>query len=888
MLDRSYNSKEAEPRIYEAWERSGFFNPDNLPLKKNAKPFTVIMPPPNANGALHLGHAVGTTLQDVLTRFYRMRGRRALWLPGADHAGFETQVVFDKRLEKEGRNRFKMSRGELWAEIWNFTQENKVVMENQLRRLGASCDWSREKFTLDPNIVNEVYATFQKLHEDGLVYRDFRVVNWCPKHRTALSELEVKYIERTDPLYFIKYGPLTLATVRPETKFGDTALAVNPKDARYKKYIGKTIEATGILGPLKFKVIADNAIDPKFGTGVVKVTPAHDATDFEIWSRHKDEIAGPKVIIDEGGKLTGDVGEFKGLKVAEARQKVAEKMKEIGILEKVEENYVHQVATCYKCGSTLEPIPKPQWFIKMKPLAQKAIKAVKKNKIKFHPESAKKVYFHWLNNIRDWNISLQIIWGIRIPAWFCVGCKAVEINKKTKGSIFLVRHGETDWNVEKKWQGHPDIPLNAEGEKQAQAVAEALKKENIELIVSSDLIRARRTAEIIKEKTGAELIIDKNLREKSFGDAEGMTSEEARERYGPILNKYHEKLPNGESFEEVEKRIWNSVNQHQKDHSHKKIVFVTHGGALRTLRRKIMDVSPEEIMTIPKVKNGEILKMSVIDPCKKCGSSFFEQDPDVFSTWFSSGQWPFLALDYPKGKDYKKFYPTDVMETGHDILFFWVARMIMFGLYRTRKAPFKNVYLHGLVRDKDRQKMSKSKGNVIDPLGVSEIYGTDAVRMALVVGNTPGNDIVISEDKIRGYRNFATKIWNISKFVIMNRRDEFSKIKPKLSKEDARNLKGLGKIKREVTKHIERFEFHLAAEKIYHYAWHAFADKIIEEAKPRLRGENVNEAATAYKVVETILIESLKMLHPFMPFITEEIWGAIPKKSNDLLMITPW
>ena len=698
-IEPRYDHKSTEGHIYRLWEKSGYFNPDNL--KEAKKPFSIIMPPPNANGSLHVGHAVFVTLQDILIRFWRMRGRKALWLPGADHAGFETQVVFDKNLEKEGRSRFKIPRETLWREIWDFTQENKKLMESQLRRLGASADWSREKFTLDQDIIQKTQETFVKLYEDGLIYRDIRVINWCSKHQTALSDLEVKYIERTDPLYYIKYGPLTLATVRPETKFGDTALAVNPKDKRYQKYIGKTIEGKGILGRVKFKVITDDAIDPKFGTGVVKVTPAHDAVDFEIWKRHQNKIPGPKIVIDERGRLTGETGEFQGLKVAEARIKVAEKMKELGILEKVDPDYKHQVAVCYKCGFTLEPLPKPQWFVKMEPLAKPAIEAVKSGKIKFHPGRMKKVYFNWLTNIRDWNISRQIIWGIRIPAWF--------------------------------------------------------RKEEIYV----------------------------GIKPPSAG------------------------------------------------------------------------------------RRGK-----------------WTQDPDVFDTWFSSGQWPYLTLGYPDKKDFKTFYPTDVMETGYDILFFWVARMIMLSLYRTGKIPFKNVYLHGLVRDKDRQKMSKSKGNAIDPLGVAEIYGTDAVRMALVVGNTPGNDIIISEDKIRGYRNFTTKIWNASRFILMQKKPAFQKSKPKFTAEDKKHLAALQKIKARVTKHLEKFEFHLAAEILYHYFWHTFADKVIESAKPRFQNGKPEEQATAYQVLEKILIECLAMLHPFMPFVTESIYQKI--KPGEILMVKNW
>jgi len=699
-LNAQYNHKEIEKKIYELWEKSGFFNPDKIPTTYDLrpKPFTIIMPPTNANGALHIGHAVGLTLQDIVVRFERMRGKKTLWLPGADHAGFETQVVYDKKLEKEGRNRHEIPRNKLWQEIWDFTQENKKIMYAQTKKLGASCDWSRETFTLDPKIIKIVYETFKKMHKDGLVYRDLRVINWCPKHRTALSDLEVKYVERVDPLYYIKYGPLTLATVRPETKFGDTALAVNSKDSRYKKYIGKTIEAKGVLGPLKFKVIADDVIDPKFGTGVVKVTPAHDATDFEIWTRHKDEIPGPKIIIDERGRLNELTGEFAGLKVMEAREKITLRMKEIGILEKVDLNYKHQIATCYKCGGTLEPLPKPQWFIKTKPLAEEAIKALKQKKFQIIPKTSEKVYLHWLKNIRDWNISRQIVWGIRIPAWF--KNKEIYIGEKSPG---------------KEWI----------------------------------------------------------------------------------------------------------------------------------------------------------------------------QDPDVFDTWFSSGQWPFAALMKRKG-DFEKFYPTDVMETGYDILFFWVARMVMLGLYHTGQVPFKTVFLHGLVRDQDRQKMSKSKGNVIDPLHVAETYGTDAVRMALVAGNTPGQDIVISEDKIRGYRNFATKIWNAARFVLMAYEPELEKIKPAFTKTDQKRLKELKTVQQKITKEIESFKFHKAGYIIYHYFWHTFADKIIEESKERLRSENLEERATAQKLNLEVLKTCLKFLHPFMPFITEEIWGKLPEKNKNLLLVEPW
>ncbi|HEY4526061.1 MAG TPA: class I tRNA ligase family protein [Candidatus Paceibacterota bacterium] len=935
-LGPRYEHKEIEENIYRKWEESGCFNPDKLtqtdadrnadrhgkiPHRPASSPclpagrrtksaFTIMMPPPNANGSLHMGHAVFVTLEDIMTRYWRMKGRKTLWLPGADHAGFETQVVFDKKLDKEGRNRFAIDRETLWQEIWDFTQVNKKVMEAQLRRLGASCDWSRETFTLDPKIIGGVYATFEKMYREGLVYRAFRVINWCPKHRTALSDLEVKYVERVDPLYYIKYGPLTLATVRPETKFGDTALAVNPKDKRYRKYIGKEIRAKGILGDLKFKVVADEAVDPKFGTGVVKVTPAHDAVDFEIWKRHEQEIAGPKIIIDESGRLTGEVGEFKGLKVAEARGKVVEKMKEIGILLKMDSEYKHQVATCYKCNSTLEPMPKPQWFVKMEPLAKPAIKAVESGKIKFHPESSRKVCLHWLKNIHDWNISRQIIWGIRIPAWFCLKCGEAQINIKTGARWYLVRHGETDSvknNIVEGWQ---DTPLNDTGLAQAETSALNLKNKKVDLIISSDLKRSKQTAEIISRETGAKIIYDPELRERNWGELEGVSKAERDLHHQDSTYSYEGKSKKGESLKELEARAWSAFQKYLKLYPDKNIVFTIHGGPIRLIMGKLKNWSLEEVLRYYPLPS-ETVTIDLHKPCPKCKGIIYEQDPDVFDTWFSSGQWPYLTLlaqgrnsksqmtnskqGLGTSKDFEDFYPTDVLETAYDILFFWVMRMIMLGLYRTGKIPFKTVYLHGLVRDKDRQKMSKSKGNVVDPLGVAEEYGTDAVRMALTVGNTAGQDIVISEDKIRAYRNFATKLWNIARFVIMQKEkaEEAGLTFPKMSPRDKKIVEQARKVRLGIGKKIEGFQFHLGAEQAYHYIWHTFADKIIESAKPRLASEKRAERESAYLMLLQVLRESLIMLHPFMPFVTEQIYDQLPKdnaktKEPDLLIIHPW
>ena len=469
-LPSQYNAKETEDKIYRLWEESGFLNPDNLP-SRHKKPFTIIMPPPNANGSLHIGHALFVTLEDIMIRYQRMKGKKALWVPGADHAGFETQVVYDKKLEKEGRNRFEIQKDQLYREILDFTLTNKKVMEHQLKKLGASCDWSREKFTLDENIIKTVYETFEKLRKDGLVYKGKRIVNWCAKHQTSLSDVEIKYEEKTDPLYFIKYGPLELATVRLETKFGDTAVAVNQKDKRYRQYIGKEIEFDSLIGKTKLKVIADDAVDPAFGTGVVKVTPWHDPVDFEMWQRHKDEIPEPKQVIDKYGKLTEIAGPYAGMKVEEARAKIAEDMTQKGLLDpaKTQHDYKHNVSLCYKCARPIEPlILDNQWFVKMteKPngkgisLRDSAIRAVKSKKVVFVPQRMEKVFLHWMKNLRDWNISRQIVWGIPIPGdesgqvfdtWFSSGQWPFATLKTTKEGDFKKFYPtdvmETGWDI---------------------------------------------------------------------------------------------------------------------------------------------------------------------------------------------------------------------------------------------------------------------------------------------------------------------------------------------------------------------------------------------------------------------------------------------------------
>ncbi|MBX4210853.1 valine--tRNA ligase, partial [Candidatus Parcubacteria bacterium] len=517
-----------------------------------------------------------------MTRFKRMRGYKALWVPGADHAGFETQIVYEKKLEKEGRSRFKIDPKELYKEILNFTLENKKYMEDEVRAMGASCDWSREKFTLDPDVIYAVHKTFKRMYDDNLVYRGKRAVNWCTKHQTSLSDVETESKELNDTLYYIKYGPITVATVRPETIFGDVAIAVHPEDVRYKQYIGKMISVDIPGSKLELKVIADEKVDREFGTGALKITPAHDKNDFEFSERHHLPIV---EVIDQFGKLNDKTGPYKGLKVLEARRKVAEDLEKTYLIEK-KEPYVHTVPVCYKCETIIEPRIIPQWFVKMKPLADLALEAVRRDKIVFYPDHQKKVFEHWMENPIDWNISRQIVWGIRIPAKICDSC--------------------------------------------------------------------------------------------GFGE--------------------------------------------------------------------------------PDLENA-------LSKCPRCGSKY-RADTDTFDTWFSSGQWPLITLGFPDGKDFKEFYPTDIMETGYDLVFKWVPRMVIFGLYLAKKVPFHNVYLHGLVNDAQGKKMSKSKGNVVSPLTLTDEFGTDALRMALVVGNTPGTDLSLSPNKVKGYKHFANKMWNAARFVL--------------------------------------------------------------------------------------------------------------------------
>lgn len=698
-LPKVYEPGEYESDIYTLWEKSEAFVPKNRGAKGK---FSMVFPLPNANGNLHLGHALTNAVHDILTRYHRMQGKASLYLPGADHAGFETWVVYEKELNKQGKTRFDFSREELYQQVWDFVQQNKANFEGQFRALGASCDWSRFTFTLDDKVVNTAYATFKRMWDDKLIYRGERLVNYCTFHGTSFSDIEVVYKDIPGHLWHIKYpltdgsGILTIATTRPETMLGDTAVAVHPDDARYKQFIGKTIKLP--LTQREIPVIADKMVDMKFGTGVVKITPAHDPNDFEVAGRHDLPMM---TVIDHEGNMTHDVPPaYRGIPVNEARKLVVSDLQALSFLDK-EEDYSHSVGHCYKCDTVIEPLLREQWFVDMKPLANKAIKALRAGEITFYPDSKLNQSITYLKGIKDWNISRQIAWGIPIPAFQNV-------------------EDPDDW--------------------------------------------------IYDERVGEETI--------------------------------------------------------------------------------------------------------------KVGKHTYRRDPDVFDTWFSSGQWPFVTLDYPDGEDYKQFYPLDVMETGFDILYQWVCRMIMLGLYVTNKVPFENVYLHGLVLDEHGQKMSKSKGNVVDPMPVAEQYGSDALRMGLIAGQTPGNNQPFVESKVLAARNFNNKLWNVARFIEDKIGDDFTtRLDPKpTTSADHWILNKVNYLNKSASSHLENYRFGEAYELIYHFVWDDLADWYIEASKV-----NLNKDVLAY-----VLDATLRIAHPFAPFVTETVWQTLAWEGDSLLITSSW
>jgi valyl-tRNA synthetase len=742
-MEKTYQPQKVEKRIYSFWEKSGSFTPKIDPKKK---PFTILLPLPNANDSLHMGHAL-FTVEDIMIRYHRMLGEPTLWLPGGDHAGIETQFVFEKKLAKEGKSRFDFDRETLYQMIIKFTEENKDINKEQLKRMGFSLDWTRYHYSLESQILEKVLATFKKLHQDGLVYRGERIVNFCPQCGTAFSHLEVEYKETDDLLYFLDYGLIQIATTRPETIFADVAVAVNPQDKRYQKLVGK--KATLPFLNKKLPIIVDELVEIKFGTGALKITPGHDPVDFEIGQKH--QLAVIKVI-DAAGKMINLPPKYLGMGVNQARKAIVTDLKKEKKLVKTEP-YSHSVGFCYRCGAAIEPLTMPQWFIKMKPLAKPAIKAVQAGKTKIVPKKRfEKMYFDWLENIQDWNISRQIVWGPRIPAWYCLEC-------------------------------------------------------NPEIVVD---------------------FIDKKTQR--------------------ISGKY-QSLKKKHSFSEIKKGL--------------------------------------QSLTAPIEASYSLEEK----PCQQCGGQKILQETDTFDTWFLSGQWPLTTLGYPHRPDFQYFYPTSVLDTLWDILFFWVARMMIFGLYLAKEVPFKVIHLHARVVDQHGQKMSKSKGNVINPLEMIDQYGADALRMALIMGVSPGSDIALSDDKVRAMRNFANKIWNIGRFLLLNLEASEKKVpfysdetNPHLTQEDKKIIKELNQLIKQVTGQLNRYRFDLAAENIYHFLWHRFADEYLESSKKRIKEGDLVVLA----VLRHVYLNCLKLLHPFMPFITEEIWQKFPRLKDQPLIIALW
>ena len=706
-LPKVYEPQEVEGRVYEMWEKNGCFEGHRDPDKK---PFTIVMPPPNVTGQLHMGHAMDSTLQDILIRFKRMQGYAALWVPGTDHAGIATQIKVEEELRKnEGLSRYDLGREKFLERVWDWKHKygNRIV--EQQKKLGASCDWSRARFTMDEGLSKAVRHVFVSLYKKGLIYKGSRIINWCPNCVTALSDAEVEYQDKPGNFWHIRYPIqgeegryVIVATTRPETMLGDTGVAVNPNDERYKDIVGKKC-ILPLVGR-EMPIVADEYVDMEFGTGCVKMTPAHDPNDFEVGLRHNLETIR---VLDDNGKVVEGYGKYSGMDRYEARKAIVADLEEQGYLVKVEPHQ-HNVGTCYRCHNDVEPIISAQWFVKMKPLAEAAIKVVEDGEVKFVPDRFAKTYLNWMENVHDWCISRQLWWGHQIPVWYCADC------------------------------GH---------------------------------------------------------------------------------------------------------------------------------------------MTVSRTDPTE---------CEACRSKNIERDPDVLDTWFSSALWPFSTLGWPEEtEDLKYFYPTDVLVTGYDIIFFWVARMIFSGCEHTKKPPFHTVFIHGLVRDDKGRKMSKSLGNGIDPLEMANQYGADALRFNLVTGNSPGNDMRFYTERCEAMRNFANKIWNASRFLMMNLTIDRCELPEKLELEDKWILSKLNSVIPEVTENMERYELGVAAQKVYDFIWDSYCDWYIELTKTRLQGDDEDSKIRAQQVLCYVLTQILKLLHPFMPFITEEIWQALPHEG-DYLMLQQW
>ena len=824
-LSKAYDPKKTEKKIYSLWMKSGFFNPDKLP-KRHKKPFSIVIPPPNVTGELHMGHALNAVIQDVVIRKKRMEGYRTLWLPGTDHAGIATQNKVEQKLRKEGKTRFDLGREKFVEEVWKWKEQYGSIILGQLKQMGASCDWSRTRFTMDKEYAKAVEEAFVHYYKKGWIYRDFRVVNWCIRCGTSLSDLELEYREERGKLWFIKYKVkdrkldyIVVATTRPETMLGDAAVAVNPKDERYKNLIGATLILP--IQNREIPLIEDQSVDPSFGTGAVKVTPFHSFADWEIAQRYN--LPGYK-IIDERGRMTAEAGkDFEGLKTKEAREKVVEILRNENLLEKEPEDFTHQVPHCYRCNSVIEPLANLQWFLKMNELAQVAVSAVKKGEVKFVPKRWEKVYLDWLKNIKDWNISRQLWWGHQIPIWFC---------------------GDSSKVSDHKMGFHKDV-----------------------------------VPQIFKGKTKTY-----RLRDHGFRVGDRVVFENSQTKtyfgYGVVM-----------SAEEM--RV-DEINYKDKSH-YKTYRNLKELIAAFKLRNPDKKVTPQSKAYLYEYEFHSFVKkdadrgcgqitVSTSKPkkCRACKGEKFQQAPDVLDTWFSSALWPFATLGWPNtnASDLKNFYPTQILSTARDIINLWVVRMVFSSYEFMGTRPFSEVVIHPTVLTKEGQRMSKSLGTGIDPVSLIEKYGADATRFGIAYQMMGGQDIHFTEDHIMAGRKFCNKIWNISRFVMMQIESpnvQYTKYAVQ-TPADKKILARLKKTIQTVDVHIAKYQFGHATHVLYDFVWHDFADVYIEKSK-----EQKNE-----KVLLYVLLTTLKLLHPFTPFITEEIYQNLPLKKKSMLLVENW
>ncbi len=901
-MDKAYNPKEFEDKIYQEWENQNLFNPDSRE-HSSADHFSIVLPPPNVTGTLHLGHASMLAIEDLFIRYKRMQGFDTLWMPGTDHAAIATQNVVEKKLLKEqNKTRHDFGREKFLQEVEKYVETTKDRIHLQTRKMGSSLDWSREAYTLDEVRSKAVKKVFKMMYDDGLVYRGYRIVNWCPRCHSTLADDEIEYKETTSKLYWIKYGPFTLATTRPETKLGDTAVAVHPDDKRYKHMIGKKYMIPGVLGEFEVVVVGDTAVDPEFGSGAVKVTPAHSMVDFEIAERNGVPL---KKIINEDGRMMNNCGKYAGLTTLEAREAIVEDMQKMGLIEKVEENYENKLSVCYRCKYIIEPLPSDQWFIdvnkkiiikdnkyfkKGASLKEVALRVVNDGEIKIIPDRFAKTYNHWMENLHDWCISRQIWFGHRIPVWYKYGQK-----------IVVVRHGQALSNLQGLCDSKPENIENVltdVGRSQVLKTAQELKGQQFDIIITSNFSRTRETAKILAEELGVpEIIEDARLGEVGMGEFNGNPEPGFTQFRLGDFEKWHKKNPKGiESFVELKTRVCSALDDIKEKYSDKKVLVVAHGDPIRIMQGYGRKIDDQDMFNLGYPANAGVVTIKLqSDQIKvsedEVNESGWEQDSDTLDTWFSSGLWTFTTL-LPKdwdGKSFdlpevKRFHPTSVLETGYDILFFWVARMILMTTYVLGEVPFENVYLHGLIRDKEGDKMSKSKPETaIDPLEAGQKFGFDAVRLSLLIGNTAGNDIRLYDEKIEGYRNFVNKLWNVSRYIITgSEQTKFDLASFKnLSLADEWILSRFNRLKKDVIKYLDEYNFSTAGEELKEFTWNELADWYLEISKVKNADKNISGSILNY-----ILQDLLKLWHPFVPYVTEVIWQQL--NSERSIMIADW